>query len=138
MLKRGFLSYRKSTFPILSKRPGELPHFSSTKNRSRPSPASLPYPHSADTKVFAPVTSSRLEGLDRKNGRYLTSGTTKKICIPNQRILILLLVEDVQVNFVYSLSGWCSTPTLLLICSSFSRENCHFFLICSSLSTAQL
>ena len=34
-------------------------------------------------------------------------------------------------------SGWCLTPTLLLICSSFSRENGHIFLICSSLSTAQ-
>ncbi len=33
--------------------------------------------------------------------------------------------------------GWCSTPTLLLICSSFSRENGHSLLICSSLSTAQ-
>ena len=34
-------------------------------------------------------------------------------------------------------TGWCLTPTLLLICSSFSRENGHIFLICSSLSTAQ-
>ena len=34
-------------------------------------------------------------------------------------------------------SGWCSTPTVLLICSSFSRENGHPLLICSSLSTAQ-
>ncbi len=33
--------------------------------------------------------------------------------------------------------GWCSTPTLLLICSSFSRENGHPLLICSSLSTVQ-
>ena len=37
-----------------------------------------------------------------------------------------------------SLPGKCSTPTLLLICSSFSRENGHLFLICSSLSTALL
>ena len=37
-----------------------------------------------------------------------------------------------------NLTGWCSTPTLLLICSSFSRENGHSLLICSSLSTAQL
>ncbi len=36
------------------------------------------------------------------------------------------------------LPGWCSTPTLLLICSSFSRENGHSLLICSSRSTAQL
>ena len=36
------------------------------------------------------------------------------------------------------LPGWCSTPTLLLVCSSFSRENCHSLLICSSLSTCQL
>ncbi len=35
------------------------------------------------------------------------------------------------------LSGWCSTPTLLLICSSFSRENDYLLLICSSLSTSQ-
>ena len=34
-------------------------------------------------------------------------------------------------------SGWCSTPTLLLICSSFRRENGHPLLICSSLSTVQ-
>ena len=34
--------------------------------------------------------------------------------------------------------GWCSTPTLLLICSSFSMENGHSLLICSSLSTAQI
>ena len=36
------------------------------------------------------------------------------------------------------LSGWCSTPNQLLICSSFSRENGHPLLICSPLSTAQL
>ena len=35
-------------------------------------------------------------------------------------------------------SGWCSTLTLLLICSSFSRENVHLLLICSSLSTTQI
>ena len=34
-------------------------------------------------------------------------------------------------------AGWCSTPNQLLICSSFSRENGHPLLICSSLSTAQ-
>ena len=38
---------------------------------------------------------------------------------------------------VWGTTGWCSTPTLLLICSSFSRENGHPLLICSSLSTAQ-
>ncbi len=37
-----------------------------------------------------------------------------------------------------SITGWCLTPTLLLICSSFSRENGYPLLICSSLSTAQL
>ena len=37
-----------------------------------------------------------------------------------------------------SLTGWCSTLTLLLICSSFSRGYDHPLLICSSLSTAQL
>ena len=41
-------------------------------------------------------------------------------------------------HHMWSLSGWCLTPTLLLICSSFSKENGHIFLICSSLSTAQL
>ena len=30
--------------------------------------------------------------------------------------------------------GWCSTLILLLICSSFSRENGHPLFICSSLS----
>ena len=39
---------------------------------------------------------------------------------------------------MWMLTGWCSTPTLLLICSSFSKENGYPFLICSSLSTAQL
>ena len=34
-------------------------------------------------------------------------------------------------------SGWCSTPTQVLICSSFNRENGHPLLICSSLSRAQ-
>ena len=34
-------------------------------------------------------------------------------------------------------AGWCSTPTLLLICWSFSTENGHPLLVCSSLSTAQ-
>ena len=37
----------------------------------------------------------------------------------------------------YITAGWCSTPTLLLICSSFSRENGQPLLVCSSLSTAQ-
>ena len=36
------------------------------------------------------------------------------------------------------LSGWCSTPNQLLICSSFSRKNGNPLLICSSLSTNQL
>ena len=35
-------------------------------------------------------------------------------------------------------TGWCLTPTLLLICSSFSRENGHIFLICSSRSGWEL
>ncbi len=39
--------------------------------------------------------------------------------------------------YIY-IAGWCLTPTLLLICSSFSRENGNIFLICSSLSTAQI
>ena len=34
-------------------------------------------------------------------------------------------------------AGWCSTPTYLLICSSFNRENGYPLLICSSLSTGQ-
>ena len=37
-----------------------------------------------------------------------------------------------------NITGWCSTPTWLLICSSFSREDGHPLLICSSLSTAQI
>ena len=43
-----------------------------------------------------------------------------------------------QINHQQILPGWCSTLTLLLICSSFSRENDHPLLICSSLSTSQL
>ena len=35
------------------------------------------------------------------------------------------------------MAGRCSTPTQLLICSSFSREHDHPLLICSSRSTAQ-
>ena len=34
-------------------------------------------------------------------------------------------------------TGKCLTPTQLLICSSFGRENGHLLLICSSLSTSQ-
>ena len=45
---------------------------------------------------------------------------------------------EVQGSLYANYSGWCSTPTLLLICSSFSRENGHPLLICSSLSTAQI
>ena len=41
-------------------------------------------------------------------------------------------------RMILSLAGKCSTPTQLLICSSFSRENGHLLLICSSLSTTQL
>ncbi len=37
-----------------------------------------------------------------------------------------------------SIAGKCLTPTQLLICSSFSRENGHLLLICSSLSTSQI
>ena len=38
-----------------------------------------------------------------------------------------------------TVAGWCSTLTLLLICSSFCREKKgHRLLICSSLSTAQV
>ena len=36
------------------------------------------------------------------------------------------------------LTGKCLTPTQLLICSSFSRENGYLLLICSSLSTSLL
>ena len=45
--------------------------------------------------------------------------------------------EHLQTTSLARKTGWCSTPPLLLICSSFSRENCHPLLICSSLSTAQ-
>ena len=43
-----------------------------------------------------------------------------------------------NVFFWNKITGWCSTPTQLLICSSFNRENGHPLLICSSLSTAQI
>ena len=51
----------------------------------------------------------------------------QKIVAPNNVI---------QYYTVYT-TGWCSTPTLLLICSSFSRENGQPLLVCSSLITAQ-
>ena len=35
-------------------------------------------------------------------------------------------------------AAWCSTPTLLLICWSFSAENGYPYLFCSSLSRAQI
>ena len=35
-----------------------------------------------------------------------------------------------------NIAGWCSTQYQLLVCSSFSRENGHPLLICSSLSTS--
>ena len=41
-------------------------------------------------------------------------------------------------NMYIILSGWCSTPNQLLICSSSSRKNGNPLLICSSLSTNQL
>ena len=41
-------------------------------------------------------------------------------------------------SFAESVPGLCSTPNQLLICSSFSRENSHPLLICSSLSTSQV
>ena len=47
----------------------------------------------------------------------------------------------VQFQLVLSfqkITGRCSTPNQLLICSSFSRENSHPLLICSSLSTSQI
>lgn len=37
---------------------------------------------------------------------------------------------------IFSLTGWCSTLTFLLIFSSFNRENGHPLLMCPSLSTA--
>ena len=46
-------------------------------------------------------------------------------------------VEDTSYTST-KITGWCSTPTLLLICSPFSRENGHPLLICSSLSTSQI
>ena len=45
--------------------------------------------------------------------------------------------EQQHLNTGKRQAGWCSTLTVLLICSSFSREYGHPLLICSSLSTAQ-
>ena len=43
------------------------------------------------------------------------------------------------VTYTYhTISGKCSTPSQLLFCSSFSRENGHLLLICSSLSTSHI
>ncbi len=43
-----------------------------------------------------------------------------------------------HVTFFPGVSGWCSTPNQLLICSSFSTKNGHPLLTCSSLSTSQV
>ncbi len=61
---------------------------------------------------------------NRKKSEYIPSGIRKK--------------QKVSIFKKKNITGWCLTPTLLLICSSFSRENCHLLLICSSLSTAQI
>ncbi len=47
---------------------------------------------------------------------------------------VLYFTVEIETKLLYQ-TGWCSTPTQLLICSSFNRENGHPLLICSSLST---
>ena len=70
--------------------------------------------------------------------RYRLNGTEPWTMMGT--MLLLLDPSDSNKGQVglLGLSGWCSTPSLLLICSSFSRENGHPLLVCSSLSTAQL
>lgn len=49
------------------------------------------------------------------------------------------LSRTLTINCPYKYeAAWCSTPTLLLICSSFSAENGYPFLFCASLSRAQI
>ena len=43
-------------------------------------------------------------------------------------------VGETQLEVLSNETGRCSTPIQLLICSSFSRENAHHLLVCSSLS----
>ena len=78
--------------------------------------------------------------------RFKFHGTTlhrTNISPPNRRTWVdyffrtSRLVGYVSVFCRVNKPGWCSTPTQLLICSSFNRENGHPLLICSSLSTAQ-
>ena len=56
--------------------------------------------------------------------------TQKNTCVYS------ILSKDQQKS-VSSKTGKCLTPSQLLICSSFSRENGYLLLICSSLSTSQ-
>ena len=62
--------------------------------------------------------------LDYQNGFFAHK-------LPGRYILII------KIDQPWNKTGWCLTLTLLLICSSFSRENGYPLLICSSLSTAQ-
>ena len=62
-------------------------------------------------------------------------GNQKTMNMSNLSFCIRL---DVWLQFDKNISGKCSTPNQLLICSSFSGENGKFFLICSSLSTNQI
>ncbi len=50
----------------------------------------------------------------------------------------MLTASKTQTINTARISGKCLTPTQLLICSSFSRENGNLLLICSSLSTSQI
>ena len=109
----------------------------------------LLFHHEMWTAIFAPawgnigaawVTCIDYEGEARKDSRYIKWQANSKILVPN----IIQVIKNVHHKKKKHSSegslkstGKCLTPTQLLICSSFSRENGYLLLICSSLSTSQ-
>ena len=92
------------------------------------------HPNTSSERCFRYVFSAQIPNLRRWPWMFRVYESSKwalMLTLPNQQLQSAGLSSD-------TLTGWCSTLTLLLICSSFSRESDHPLLICSSLSTAQL
>ena len=74
----------------------------------------------------------------------LKASNSKHVCLWKLRASRLgsqkgqiIVCNQKTIGWFSRATGWCSTPTWLLICSSFSREDGHPLFICSSLSIAQ-
>ena len=94
------------------------PHWSRT--------SSLP-PERANSKLIPQLYFSQKFSLNKKHIMESTNPRWKFWKLPPKKY-----------QKAWVVTGKCLTPTQLLICSSFSRENGHPLLICSSLSTSQL